>query len=298
MISSTITLGPFNVPLILLLFAASAGAAHMEFLIIRKGDRKALGKASDFFFNALLLYVAGWRLSLIVTNWSTVQTAPTALLYLPGGLLNHAAGGILMLAVIVFLSKRGKYKREELINGGILSSSAVTLFVILVMIISNIPVQNTVSTGSADPGYAAEHREGGSETGDITLLTPEGEERLLDLRGAPVTIVNFWASWCPPCRAEIPEFIRFHEEYKESDIRLLTVNMTSTEKSLDQALDFIEKENLSFPVLLDHKGEAAGAFQINSIPTTIVFDSGGNIIKWKAGVVDYAWLRNAGKENL
>ncbi|MDA3956856.1 TlpA disulfide reductase family protein [Oceanispirochaeta sp.] len=107
------------------------------------------------------------------------------------------------------------------------------------------------------------------------------------------TILNFWATWCPPCRAEIPEIIRYTRDYKDVEdtrIRLIGINMTSTEASISQVLDFIKAQDINFPVLLDKNGEAAGRFGIKSVPTTIVFDSQGELLETRMGAVDYSWL--------
>lgn len=304
MIPTSITLGPFTIPFKLILFIAAAASAHLLLYILKRKDLKNFKRASDFFFNSAVLFLLGWRLSLILTNWSTFRAVPTALLYLPGGILNHLAGALLVLISIPIVYKHKKYSPQELIRGILLTTGSVLLYFISVSLLITLPVSSrfkgdslkSVASQPANMGSETGEEISGSATGEasiIKLMSIEGEETGLDLTGAPVTIVNFWASWCPPCRAEIPELTRFYSSYKESDVRFLTVNMTSTEKSIDSAIEFIMAEQAGFPVLLDHKGEAAAYFKIISVPTTLVFNTRGELIVQKSGAVDFAWLKNA-----
>ena len=294
MINTSFTLGVFTIPIKLIVFIAAAAAAHLLLFILKREDREVFKKTSDLFFNSVILFFLGWRLSLILTNWSTFRGAPTALLYLPGGPLNHLAGAAVVLLTVLIFYKRQKYNLKELTVWGILTAGTLALYFILTVFLSFIPMESQFpdSDISLVENKTAAALNSGSE---IILLTMEGEEQLLDLTRSPVTIVNFWASWCPPCRAEIPEIDRFYSDYKDSDMRLITVNMTSTEKSMQNVVDFIEEKKADFPVLLDHKGEATAYFKINSVPSTFVFNSRGELTAQKTGAVDYAWLKNAVK---
>lgn len=319
MITTSITIGPFTIPLKLILFTASAAAAHLLLYVFRKKDDGNFKKASDLFFNSIVLFFLGWRLSIILTNWSTFRKAPAALLYLPGGMFNYMAGALLILFSILFFYKRKKYSISELGSWCVLTAGSLLFYFILVSVLITLPVNSRLTGDSLltsdsqspeNPQKPADvlleessssleqtHPEGETaQSSDLVLLTVDGEEQILNLTGSPVTIVNLWASWCPPCRAEIPELARFYAAYKNSDVRLITVNMTTTEKSIESALEFIENENAEFPVLLDYKGEAAARFKINSVPSTFVFNSRGEITAQKIGAVDYSWLKKMSKQ--
>ncbi|WP_332690896.1 TlpA family protein disulfide reductase [Halalkalibacter lacteus] len=114
----------------------------------------------------------------------------------------------------------------------------------------------------------------GHKAPDFTLHNLDGKEiSLSDFKGEPV-MINFWATWCPPCRAELPDMERF---YTTQDVVLLAVNGTNTESSKAHVEDFVDEMGLSFPVLADLDGEVASLFQIRPLPTSLFVDENGII---------------------
>lgn len=101
-----------------------------------------------------------------------------------------------------------------------------------------------------------------------------GTVKLSDLRGKKV-ILNLWATWCPPCRAEMPDMQRFHEENKEKGIVILGVNLTDTETSPEAVDAFVKSYGITFPILLDPEREVANVYKAISIPTSYIIDSNG-----------------------
>jgi len=111
---------------------------------------------------------------------------------------------------------------------------------------------------------------------DFTLQTIQGKSITLSkLRGHPV-LINIWASWCPPCRAEMPTLQRVYQQYKESGLEILAINATNQD-SRSGALAFIQQYGLTYPVLMDASGDASTAYQIRSLPTSFFVNSKGNI---------------------
>ncbi|MGC7870221.1 peroxiredoxin family protein [Desulfosporosinus sp. SYSU MS00001] len=119
--------------------------------------------------------------------------------------------------------------------------------------------------------------ENGNLAPDFELQSVNGETvKLSSLRGKKV-IVNFWASWCPPCRLEMPEMENYYAKNKNTGFEILAVNLTSAEKSLAEVTSFMKADGITFPVLLDKSGDAARLYNISSIPASFILDSQGII---------------------
>ena len=118
----------------------------------------------------------------------------------------------------------------------------------------------------------------GSEAPDFTQKTPEGTElSLSDLRGK-VVLIDFWASWCGPCRRENPHVVKLYEKYKDQGFEILGVSLDSDKKRWIKAID---KDGLEWKHVSDLKGwknKAAQTYSVRSIPHTVLLDAEGNII--------------------
>ncbi len=116
----------------------------------------------------------------------------------------------------------------------------------------------------------------GFQAPDFTLATLQGETlRLRDLRGQGV-ILNFWASWCPPCKAEMPALQRVYREYRSRGVQVVAVNFTINDP-LPQVQSFVERYALDFPVLLDPDGQTFTTYRVHSLPTTFFIGPDGVI---------------------
>jgi thiol-disulfide isomerase/thioredoxin len=114
--------------------------------------------------------------------------------------------------------------------------------------------------------------------------------RLSALRGKTV-IVNLWATWCPPCRAEIPDMVAFYEEARKNNVEILAVNLTETESSVPNVRRFAEGMKMQFPILLDKKSKVAGMYEVTVIPTSFIIDEDGVIRKVVAGPMNQKTMR-------
>jgi peroxiredoxin len=112
---------------------------------------------------------------------------------------------------------------------------------------------------------------------DFTLMNEKGEAISLYDYSGKVIILNFWASWCPPCKAEMPEFQEMNDELIASgEAVLLTINLTDGQRETkEKALRFLKDNKYDFTVLFDEQGTVAGMFGIQSIPTTAIIDKEG-----------------------
>jgi len=135
--------------------------------------------------------------------------------------------------------------------------------------------------------------ERGNLAPDFELPTLDGETvHLSDFYGKPI-MLNFWASWCAPCRAEIPDMQRF---YEDKEVEVVAVNLTTSEHSKDDIPEFVEEFGMTFPVLLDEQGVAQTVYQIQPIPTTFLLDSEGYVHNIAYGPLNYDLMVQAFEE--
>lgn len=125
----------------------------------------------------------------------------------------------------------------------------------------------------------------GSTAPDFALQTLTGETvRLSDFHGQKV-MLNFWATWCGPCRAEMPDMQKF---YDEKDIVVLAVNLTTSRfDEAENVEPFVDEYGLTFPILLDVDNEVADLYQIKPIPTSFLIDTSGKIHNVAYGALNY-----------
>ncbi len=145
------------------------------------------------------------------------------------------------------------------------------------------------SPGTANPNLQLEDVKVGIQKGnrapDFTLLDLEGNKvELSDFRGKKV-VLNFWATWCPPCRAEMPHMERIYEKNNE-EVVILAVNLTNTEKSHSGVQEFVEDFQLSFPIVMDTKGEISSQYHVFAYPTSLMIDANGVIHEIYRGAIN------------
>lgn len=121
--------------------------------------------------------------------------------------------------------------------------------------------------------------------------------KLSDFRGKPVYL-NFWASWCPPCKAEIPEIQEFYQLNKDK-VAVLEVNITYNDKIPD-VVNILKANKTNFPVLLDTNANSsvADAYQVYGIPTSFYIDKNGIIKETHVGGMTLSTLQEALKKAL
>lgn len=121
----------------------------------------------------------------------------------------------------------------------------------------------------------------GASAADFTLLDTEGNEvSLSDYKGKKI-FLNFWATWCNPCKKEMPEMEKIHQKY--DDVIILAVNL-DTKKDIK---GFMNEHELTFPALLDVEEKVNDQYEVVSIPTSFFIDEEGIIRKKIVGMLDY-----------
>ena len=138
----------------------------------------------------------------------------------------------------------------------------VVLLIILtgVLLVTGCSEPSGARVGEPAPGFKLQNLDGQSIS-------------LSDLRGKPV-MLNFWATWCPPCRSEMPYIQEIYEEWSGKGLEVLAINIG---ESPSKVKEFLQSYNLSLPVLLDTKQAAARKYNVPPIPTTFFIDKDGTI---------------------
>lgn len=131
---------------------------------------------------------------------------------------------------------------------------------------------------------------------DFTLYDQYGKEhKLSDYRGKKV-FLNFWATWCPPCRAEMPHIEDLYKEYEKNskDVIILGVASPNVGKEGDQQYieDFLKENNYTFPVVFDDGGMLSYQYGFSSLPSTLIIDEDGYIIKYIPGAMNKSTMKS------
>jgi peroxiredoxin len=111
---------------------------------------------------------------------------------------------------------------------------------------------------------------------DFSLRNLKGNYQSLDSFSGQVVVLNFWATWCVPCRVEMPSFEKLYRRYRSEGVTVLAV--TLDKKSEKNIKSFVEEYELSFPVLLDEEGKVERLYPSMTIPFTYVIDRKGRIV--------------------
>ncbi|GAM12964.1 redoxin domain-containing protein [Mesobacillus selenatarsenatis] len=153
------------------------------------------------------------------------------------------------------------------------------------------PAGESVDTTEDIPGAKLSSLREGAEAPDFELNTLDGNTiKLSDYRGKKV-ILNFWATWCPPCKAEMPHMQNFYEEYNDQGVEILAVNLTNMDKGEDEVKKFVEEYGLTFTIPMDEDGNAGTTYQAFTIPTSYILDENGVITKKIVGPMDEKMMK-------
>lgn len=127
---------------------------------------------------------------------------------------------------------------------------------------------------------------------DFTVLNANGKKiRLSEKFGKPI-IINFWATWCPPCKKELPDFDKLCKEYGDKVVFMM-VNLTDGRRdTVEGTKSFVSKNGYTFPVYFDTENNGAAAYNVSSIPQTTFIDANGNVYTTRIGAMNEAALRS------
>jgi thiol-disulfide isomerase/thioredoxin len=119
---------------------------------------------------------------------------------------------------------------------------------------------------------------------DFSLSLPGGETRSLSSYKGKVVFLNFWATWCGPCRVEMPSMEALYNKFRDKGLEILAVNSGEDQVTVSS---FLKNEGFSFPALLDSDGRVSANYGIQAIPTTFLIDRDGMIILRLVGSIDW-----------
>lgn len=124
--------------------------------------------------------------------------------------------------------------------------------------------------------------------GDFTLTALDGSKvTLSELKGKKV-FLNFWATWCPPCRAEMPDIQKLYKESENSGLVILAVNIGEDEATVKS---FMDKNGFSFKVLLDQQGDVAKTYQVSAIPASYFINTDGSVSNKHIGSMNLSQMK-------
>ena len=150
-------------------------------------------------------------------------------------------------------------------------------------------IEKSVEINEGEEVEAEEIKEGvftGNKAYDFALLDREGNEISLSSLQGKVVFLNFWASWCGPCKVEMPHMQKVYEEYKDKDVVILAVNITASEKDgIKGVTSFLDENKYTFPVVFDMDGSVSTKFRVSGIPTTYIIDKDGIIVNRVTGAL-------------
>ena len=130
---------------------------------------------------------------------------------------------------------------------------------------------------------------------DFKLKDQYGKEHTLSEYKGKVVFINFWGTWCPPCRSELPNIEEIYKQYNENknDVIILTItNPGGQEKSISGIKSFVKKNKFTFPVLFDETGDTFREYGISSFPTTYMIDKNGNVHGYVRGALNKEYMES------
>jgi thiol-disulfide isomerase/thioredoxin len=155
-----------------------------------------------------------------------------------------------------------------------------TIFFALLPQKINAQVSNELSRLLRSAGIQAVNQR--TTPNDFTLPLLDGENVTLSSLKGKVVLLNFWATWCPPCREEMPSMEVLYQRYKDLEFEMLAVNLREDTNTIRQ---FMERNGFTFPVPLDQYGRVGSVYGIRSIPTTLIINKDGIIIGRIVGAI-------------
>lgn len=283
--ADAVRIGPLALPIRYLVIIGSAliGIAVVWLLFRRR--RRVRRTTLDILSTGVLVFFAVWKLSPLLSQGAAALREPLLLLYAPGGPVGTVLGLVAVAGYGVVLWFR---RRRDLVH----TSPALVVFAATAAFAwlagtAAVDLARAAGAENAD-GAFPEASEGFAAPAFSLPETSGAMVSLASLRGKPV-LLTFWATWCGPCRAELPAKMRFHEDWGDR-VHVVGVNMTHTEAGPEVVSRYVAQAGIEYLVLLDRRGRVSGLYNLFGTPTTVLIDADGTIVERRFGAVTYEWL--------
>lgn len=245
----------------------------------------------------------GPALASVLLMTASAATKVTGFLYIAvytaGFVLPFLAVGLFTTTLLEFFKSHMKVVHYTVKIGGVLMIFMGILMLTGKMNAVSGALSSTETQEEATETEPEEEEEAAEEVKtipaiDFTLKDQYGNTHTLsDYKGKTV-FLNFWATWCSPCRAEMPDIQKLYEEFQQEDVVILGVAAPGLgrEKSEEGIKGFLEENGYTYPVVMDTDAEAFQAYGINSFPTTFMIDKDGNVFGYIPGQLSEETMRD------
>lgn len=270
MIPEAIRLGPLILPIVILPIAAGLAGLRLSRAVIARSDREAARAVGETTSRALVAGFIGWKLAPLLRYGTDILADPFILLRLPGGAAGMAVAIVIAAAVAASAVVRRRVAWRPLASSALAGTVAVLMA---------FAVLQALRTRTDTP------------VGGIEATFLSGETAPL-VNGDGPTVLDFWATWCGPCRAELPVKREFAEDHA-GRVTLIAVNLTNTESGRSVIEAYARAHDIRYPVVLDRDGSLAARFAVRGTPTTIVLAADGTEIDRWLGPASRSRIRRA-----
>ena len=268
----SVTIGPLVISTQLAIPVVSVTAAVIVVRFLGPGSTDARRAATDAIVSVVTAFVVPWKLSPILSQTEAVLRDPRVLLVAPGGRLGTVLGLIGVGVALWFMWRRAGYPKRVFADTPgypalVVTALAGAIAIAIAVALNGVLLLAAGERDSIAPDFALEAVSG------RTVTLDDVRNRDLD-----VIVVNFWATWCVPCRAEMAVKERIYREFHDS-VEILAVNMTASEAARSDVERFVDQWQISYPILLDVDGSAARSYGVRGTPTTVFLSTDGKVLE-------------------